>query len=41
MFDVNSDTYSQFFMNYSGLIISNDSTGVGKFLGGGKICSQH
>ena len=32
MFDANSDTYSQFFMNYSGLSINNDSTDNGKFL---------
>ena len=32
MFDANSDTYSSFFMNYSGLSISNDSTDGGKFL---------
>lgn len=32
MFDANSDTYSQFFMNYSGLSINNDSTDGGKFL---------
>ena len=32
MFDANSDTYSQFFMNYSGLIINNDSTDSGRFL---------
>ena len=32
MFDANSDTYSSFFMNYSGLSINNDSTDGGKFL---------
>ena len=32
MFDANSDTFSQFFMNYSGLSINNDSTDGGKFL---------
>ena len=32
MFDANSDTCSQFFMNYSGLSINNDSTDGGKFL---------
>lgn len=32
MFDANSDTYSNFFMNYSGLSINNDSTDNGKFL---------
>ena len=32
MFDANSDTYSQFFMNYSGLSINNDSTDSGRFL---------
>ena len=32
MFDANHDTYSQFFMNYSGLSINNDSTDNGKFL---------
>ncbi len=32
MFDANSDTYSNFFMNYSGLSINNDSTDSGKFL---------
>ena len=32
MFDANSDTYSQYFMNYSGLSINNDSTDNGKFL---------
>ena len=32
MFDANSDTYSQYFMNYSGLSINNDSTDDGKFL---------
>ena len=32
MFDANSDTYSQFFMNYSGLSINNDSTDNGRFL---------
>ncbi|WP_458454641.1 hypothetical protein [Methanobrevibacter sp.] len=32
MFDANSDTYSQFFMNYSGLSINNDSTDGGKYL---------
>ena len=32
MFDANSDTYSNFFMNYSGLSINNDSTDGGKFL---------
>ena len=32
MFDANSDIYSQFFMNYSGLSINNDSTDGGKFL---------
>ena len=32
MFDANNDTYSQFFMNYSGLSINNDSTDGGRFL---------
>lgn len=32
MFDANSDTYSNFFMNYSGLSTNNDSTDGGKFL---------
>ncbi|MBO6110330.1 MAG: hypothetical protein J6P12_05690 [Methanobrevibacter sp.] len=32
MFDANSDSYSDFFMNYSGLSINNDSTDNGKFL---------
>ena len=32
MFDANSDTYSQFFMTYSGLSINNDSTDGGRFL---------
>ena len=32
MFDATSDTYSQFFMNYSGLSINNDSTDNGRFL---------
>ena len=32
MFDANSDTYSNFFMEYSGLSINNDSTDGGKFL---------
>ena len=32
MFDANSDTYSDFFMNYSGLSINNDSTDGGRFL---------
>ncbi|WP_303739503.1 hypothetical protein [Methanobrevibacter thaueri] len=32
MFDANSDTYSNFFMNYSGLSINNDSTDSGRFL---------
>ena len=32
MFDANHDTYSQFFMEYSGLSINNDSTDNGKFL---------
>ena len=32
MFDANSDSYSNFFMNYSGLSIINDSTDNGKFL---------
>ena len=32
MFDANSDTYSQYFMNYSGLSINNDSTDNGRFL---------
>ena len=32
MFDANSDTCSNFFMNYSGLSINNDSTDGGKFL---------
>ena len=32
MFDANSDTYSQFFMNYSGLSSNNDSTDGGKYL---------
>ena len=31
MFDANSDKYSQFFMNYSGLSINNDSTDGGRF----------
>ena len=32
MFDANTDTYSQYFMNYSGLSINNDSTDGGRFL---------
>jgi len=32
MFDANSDTYSNFFMNYSGLSTNNDSTDGGKYL---------
>ena len=32
MFDANSDTCSQYFMNYSGLSINNDSTDNGRFL---------
>ena len=32
MFDANYDTYSQYFMNYSGLSINNDSTDNGRFL---------
>ena len=32
MFDANSDTFSNFFMNYSGLSINDDSTDGGKFL---------
>ena len=32
MFDANSDTYSNFFMSYSGLSINNDSTDGGRFL---------
>ena len=32
MFDANNDTYSQFFMSYSGLSINNDSTDGGRFL---------
>ena len=32
MFDANSDTYSNFFMNYSGLSSNNDSTDGGQFL---------
>ena len=32
MFDANSDTYSNFFMNYSGLSINNDSTDGGRYL---------
>ncbi len=32
MFDANSDTYSQFFMNYPGLSSNNDSTDGGHFL---------
>ena len=32
MFDANSDTYSNFFMEYSGLSINNDSTDGWKFL---------
>ena len=32
MFDANSDTFSQFFMNYSGLSSNNDSADGGKFL---------
>ena len=32
MFDANSDSYSQFFMDYSGLSINNDSTDGGRFL---------
>ena len=32
MFDANSDTYSDFFTDYSGLSINNDSTDGGRFL---------
>ena len=32
MFDANSDNYSDFFMDYSGLSINNDSTDDGRFL---------
>ena len=32
MFDADHDAYSDFFMNYSGLSINNDSTDGGKFL---------
>ena len=32
MFDANHDTYSDFFMDYSGLSLNNDSTDGGKFL---------
>ena len=32
MFDANSDTFSSFFMSYSGLSINNDSTDNGRFL---------
>lgn len=32
MFDANNDTCSQFFMDYSGLSINNDSTDGGRFL---------
>ena len=32
MFDANNDTYSNFFMNYSGLSINDDSIDGGKFL---------
>ena len=32
MFDANNDTYSQFFMSYSGLSINNDSTDNGRYL---------
>ena len=32
MFDANHDTYSDFFMTYSGLSLNNDSTDGGKFL---------
>ena len=32
MFDANSDNYSNFFMDYSGLSLNNDSTDGGKFL---------
>ena len=32
MYDANSDTYSNFFMNYSGLSTNNDSTDGGKYL---------
>ena len=32
MFDANHDSYSDFFMSYSGLSINNDSTDGGKFL---------
>ena len=32
MFDANSDTYSNFFMNYSGLSSNNDSTDGGHYL---------
>ena len=32
MFDANSDTYSQFFMDYSCLSINNDSTDGERFL---------
>ncbi len=37
MFDANSDTYSQFFMNYSGLSINIDSTDGGHFLRAGFV----
>ena len=32
MFDANSDTYSDFFIDYSGLSINNDTTDGGRFL---------
>lgn len=32
MFDANSDAYSSFFINYSGLSINNDSTDNGRYL---------
>lgn len=32
MFDANSDTYSSFFMDYSGLSINSDSTDGGRYL---------
>ena len=32
MFDADHDAYSEFFMNYSGLSLNNDSTDGGKFL---------
>ena len=37
MFDANSDTYSNFFMNYSGLSSNNDSTDGGHFLRAGFV----